>query len=52
MKVIYSEFLIFTSSSRGRNAYKIFVGELEGKGSLGRPRCRREDNVTVDIKEI
>jgi hypothetical protein len=29
-----------------RNAYKIFVEKL------GRARCRRKDNITVDIKEI
>jgi hypothetical protein len=26
-----------------RNAYKILVGEPEGKRTLGRPRCRCED---------
>jgi hypothetical protein len=34
------------------NAYKIFVGKLEGKRLLGRPRCRWEDNIKVDITEI
>jgi len=24
----------------------------EGKRLLGRPRCRREDNIKMDIKEI
>jgi hypothetical protein len=27
------------------NAYKILVGEPEGKKSLGRPRRRWEDNI-------
>jgi hypothetical protein len=28
-----------------RNEYRIVVGKPEGKRPLGRPRCRREDNI-------
>jgi hypothetical protein len=28
-----------------RNAYRILVGKPEGKRPLGRPRCKREDNI-------
>jgi hypothetical protein len=35
-----------------RNAYKILVGKPEGKIPLGRPRCRWEDNIEVDLREI
>jgi len=28
------------------------VGKTEGKIPLGRPRCRRENNIKMDIKEI
>jgi hypothetical protein len=28
-----------------RNAYRIFVGKLEGKKALGRPRRRWVDNI-------
>jgi hypothetical protein len=35
-----------------RNAYSIFVGKPEGKRPLGRPRCRREDNVRLDLWEL
>jgi hypothetical protein len=28
-----------------RNAYKILVGEPEGKRPCGRPGCRWEDNI-------
>jgi hypothetical protein len=28
-----------------RNACKIIVGKAEEKKSIGRPRCRREDNI-------
>jgi hypothetical protein len=34
-----------------RNAYRILVGKLEGKGSLGRPRCRWVDNIEIDLRE-
>jgi hypothetical protein len=35
-----------------RNAHKILVGKPEGKRSLGRPRCKYEDNIRVNLKEI
>jgi hypothetical protein len=28
------------------------VGNSEGKRPLGRPRCRREDNIRMDLREI
>jgi hypothetical protein len=33
-----------------RNTYKILVGKPEGKRPLGRPRCKREDNIKMDFK--
>jgi hypothetical protein len=33
-------------------AYRLLVGKLEDKIPLGRPRCRWEDNIKVDLKEI
>jgi hypothetical protein len=35
-----------------RNAYRILVGKQEGKRPLGRPRCRWEDNINMDLQEI
>jgi hypothetical protein len=32
-----------------RNAYRISIGKPEGKGPLGRPRHRGEDNITMDL---
>jgi len=29
-----------------------FGGETEGKRPLGRPRCRREDNIKMDFQEM
>jgi hypothetical protein len=38
--------------AEARNAYRILVGKPEGKGSLGRPRCRWVDNIKIDLREI
>jgi hypothetical protein len=35
-----------------RNGYKILVEKPEGKRTLGRPGCRWEDNIKIDLKEI
>jgi hypothetical protein len=35
----------------GEDAYKILVGKAEGKRPLGRPTCRRDDNIKVDLRE-
>jgi hypothetical protein len=35
-----------------RNAYRILVGKSGGKRPLGRPRCRWEDNIKMDLREI
>jgi hypothetical protein len=32
--------------------YGILVGKLEGKRILGRHRCRWEDNIKMDLKEV
>jgi hypothetical protein len=33
-----------------RNACRIFMGKLQGKRPLGRPRSRRMDNTKTDIR--
>jgi hypothetical protein len=35
-----------------RNACKISVGKPKWKRLLGRPRCRWEDNIGMDLMEI
>jgi hypothetical protein len=35
-----------------KNAYRILVGEPEGKRPLGRPRRGCEDNIKLDLREI
>jgi hypothetical protein len=33
-----------------RKDYRILVGKPDGKSALGRPRCRWEDNIKMDLK--
>jgi hypothetical protein len=35
-----------------KNAYRILVGNQEGKRPHGTPRQRREDNIKMDLTEI
>jgi hypothetical protein len=35
-----------------KNAYRILVGNREGKRPLGRPRRRWEDNIKMDLREL
>ncbi|KAJ4432095.1 hypothetical protein ANN_20709 [Periplaneta americana] len=35
-----------------RNTYRMLVGRPEGKRPLGRPRCRWEDNIKMDLREV
>jgi hypothetical protein len=32
-----------------RMAYRILVGKPEGKRPLGRPRCRLQENIKMDL---
>jgi hypothetical protein len=34
-----------------RNAHNITVGKPKGKRLFGRPRCRWEDNIRMDLRE-
>jgi hypothetical protein len=35
-----------------RNAYRLLVGNPEGKRPLGRPRCWWVDNIRMDLGEV
>jgi hypothetical protein len=35
-----------------RGAYRILVGRPQGRRPLGRPRCRWEDNIKMDLQEV
>jgi len=38
-------------SAERRGVYRVLVGKSEGKRSLGRLRCRWDDNIKMDLKE-
>jgi hypothetical protein len=35
-----------------RGVYKVLVGEPEGKRPLGRPRCKWEGNIRIDLQKV
>jgi hypothetical protein len=35
-----------------RGVYRVLVGKPAGKRPLGRPRCRWEDNIKINLKEV
>jgi hypothetical protein len=35
-----------------RKVYKVLVGKAEAKRQLGRPRCRWENGIRMDLREI
>jgi hypothetical protein len=41
-----------SSDGEGRGVYRVLVGKPEGKRPLGRPRCRWEDKIKIDLQEV
>ena len=37
---------------KGKSAFKILTGKPTEKRPLGRPRCRWEDNIRMDLEEM
>jgi nanoRNase/pAp phosphatase (c-di-AMP/oligoRNAs hydrolase) len=37
---------------QGVGVYRVLVGKTEGKGRLGRPRQRWDDNMTLALQEV
>ena len=35
-----------------RDTYRVLVGKPEGKKPLGRPSCRWEDSIKMDLQEV
>jgi len=35
-----------------RGVYRVLVGKPEGRRPLGKPRCRWEDNIKMDLNEV
>ena len=36
----------------GRGVHRVLIEKPEGKRPLGRPRCRWEDNIKMDLEEV
>jgi hypothetical protein len=36
----------------GRDVYRVLMGKPEGKRQLGRPMCRWQDNIKMDLQEV
>jgi hypothetical protein len=43
---------VYSTNGEKRNAYRILVGNPNGKRPLGGPRRRWEDNIKMDLREI
>ena len=41
-----------TCMGQGRGVYRVLVRKPEGKRPLGRPWCRWEDNIKMDLQEV
>jgi hypothetical protein len=48
----YVKILCFRVASTGerRGVYRVLVGRPGGKRTLGRPKCKWEDNIKMDAK--
>jgi hypothetical protein len=42
----------FSTHGERRGVYGILVQKPEGKRPLGKPRCRWEDNIKMDLQEV
>jgi hypothetical protein len=56
IRVIESRIMSLAGQMAGmgdrRGAYRVLVGRREEKKPLGRPRRRRECNITMDLQEV
>jgi hypothetical protein len=43
---------VCSTKGKKRNAYRILVGNQNGKRLLGKPRCRWVDNIKMDLRGI
>jgi hypothetical protein len=48
----YKAYQLLFSSHSSRGVHRVLVGKPEGKRPLGRPRCRWEDNIKMDLQEV
>ena len=41
-----------TTYGKSRGVYRVLLGKSGGNRPLGRPRCRWEDNIKMDLQEV
>jgi hypothetical protein len=41
-----------TRMGERRGVYRVLVGKPEGRRPLGRPRCKWEDNIKMELREV
>jgi hypothetical protein len=41
-----------SSEGEWRGVYRVLMGKPEGKRPMGRPRCRWENNIKMDLQEV
>ena len=46
------KFVLICTYGESRSVYRVLMGKPEGKRLIGRPRCRWEDNIKMDLQEI
>jgi hypothetical protein len=44
--------LCCSAYGKRRGVYRVLVRKPEGKRPIGRPRCRWEDNIKMDLQEV
>ena len=42
----------FSMYGKGTAVYRVLACKPEGKRPLGRPRCRWDDNIKIDLQEV
>jgi hypothetical protein len=48
----YGFYNFYDSIGETRGAYRALVEKSEGRGPLDRPKCRWEDNIKIDLREV
>ena len=52
IRVIKKNEMGVACTANGGGPYRVWVGKTEGMKSLGKPKCRWENIIKVDFKEI
>jgi hypothetical protein len=51
--IIYTSFqIVLVKYNAMRDIHRVLVGKPEGKRPLGKPGCRWEDNIKMDLQDV